>query len=138
LLPRSAVSQQQQQQQQQPSSKQLSEWHHLALPANFTLEELEDGIIVYESDLELHFYRSKNLFLTRAVALEGGHGVAKFTKSYHVCWSGTIFLHYGENSRDRGINTMKNPQVASLKTFLTLPREETNSIFKWDRRSFQG
>ena len=134
LVPRAAVVRQQQ---QVPPSN-LSDWHHLALPSNFTLEELEDGFIVYESDLEEHYYRPKNLFLTRVVALEGGHGVAKFHPSFHVCWSGSFFLHYGENSRDRGIYTMKKPQVVSLKKLLTLPRHETNPIFKWDRGSFQG
>eukprot|EP01036_Dinobryon_divergens_P032901 gene32901-42581_t len=129
LVPRSTIVGTQ----RQPSN--LAEWHHLALPSNFSLEELQDGFIVHESDLEVQSDRPKNLFLTRVVALEGGHGVAKFLPSFHVCWSGSFFLHYGENSRERGISTMKKPQVISLTTLLTLPRHETNPIFKWDRGS---
>ena len=130
LLPKSAVVAHQ----QLPSN--LSDWEHLAMPSNFTLIELASGVIVHESNLEEHSYRPKNLFLTRGVIYEGGHGVAEFLPGFHTCESGSFFLHHGENARDRGISTMKEPQITYLQTLLNLPRNNTNPIFTWDHRSY--
>ena len=131
LIPRSAAMQQHHHQ-QVPSN--LSDWEHLAMASNFTLSELEGGIIVHEANLQEH-YRPKNLFFTRGVVYMGGHEVAEFIPGFHPCWSGSYFLHYGENGRGRGISTMKKPEITSLQELLQLPRNESNPIFtqklKW-------
>ncbi len=96
----------------------IQDWYDYAskyaLRNNFTYDELQDAIIIRDSDLHEHWYRPKLIYNVQSAVLIGPHHAHVWSPHHYSMISGGYYLHYLQNSIGRGFDMIKKPVKTSL------------------------